>query len=128
MRTLVERAAAGDAAATLAIDMYVDRAAAAIAGAATRLPGLDAITFTGGIGESAAGVRAAIVRRLGVIGVSRIAARRVGHDAVLGRGDAPGASVLRVEAREDLVIAAAVRRLVRQAPAAASDSSRMARA
>jgi acetate kinase len=114
MRTLVERSAAGDRAATLAIDMYVDRAAAAIAEAATRLPRLDALCFTGGIGEAAAGVRSAIARRLGVLLVPRIAARDIDHDAILSSPVGTPA-VVRVEAREDLEIAAAVRRLVHDA-------------
>ena len=93
-------------AAGLAIDMFVDRSAAAIAAATTRLPVLDAIVFTGGIGENAARVRARIVRRLAVLGVAPIEARAAARDRALG---SPGArpAVLRVEAREDLVIAAA---------------------
>ncbi len=107
MRTLVARARDGDADARLAIQMFVDRAAAAIAAAATRLPDLDAVVFTGGIGEGAATVRAAIVRRLGSLGIAPVSARRREGDVVLS---APGAkpAVVRVEAREDLVIAGAV--------------------
>ncbi len=107
MRTLVARARGGDADARLAIQMFVDRAAAAIAAAATRLPDLDAVVFTGGIGEGAATVRAAIVRRLGSLGIAPVSARRREGDVVLS---APGAkpAVVRVEAREDLVIAGAV--------------------
>lgn len=107
MRILVARAAGGDAAARLAIAMFVDRAAAGIAAAATRLPAVDALVFTGGIGEGAAGVRAEIVRRLAVLGIARIDARRRLGDRILS---APGArpAVIRVEAREDQVIARAV--------------------
>lgn len=107
MRTLVSRAASGDDAARLAIAMFVDRAAAEIGAAATRLRALDAVVFSGGIGEGAAGVRAAIIRRLAVLGIAPIDARRRIGDRVLS---APGATpaVLRVEAREDLVIARAV--------------------
>ena len=107
MRTLVARARDGDADARLAIQMFVDRAAAAIAAAATRLPDLHAVVFTGGIGEGAATVRAAIVRRLGSLGIAPVSARRREGDVVLS---APGAkpAVVRVEAREDLVIAGAV--------------------
>jgi acetate kinase len=107
MRVLLARAADGDAAARLAIEMFEDRAAAAIAAAASRLARLDAVVFTGGIGEHAGPVRAAIVRRLAVLGVDPIgrAARR--GDVILGALGATPA-VIRVEAREDLVIAAAV--------------------
>jgi acetate kinase len=83
--------------------MFVGRASAAIGAAATALPRLDALVFTGGIGEHAAAVRAAIVERLGVLGVAPISAEGRGDDGPLGPG--PGPVVLRVEAREDLVMA-----------------------
>ena len=107
MRVLREAAQSGDERAGLAIGMYVRRAAAGIAAAATCLPRLDALVFTGGIGENAAEVRAAIVERLGVLGLAplpRDPAAPSG-DAILGAPDDPIA-VLRIEAREDLVIAA----------------------
>ena len=75
------------------------------------LPSLDAIVFTGGIGEGAASVRAAIVRRLASGGVARIDARRRTGDVLLSRPAARPA-VLRIEAREDLVIAGGVERVV----------------
>ena len=56
--------------ARLAIDMFVRRAAAAIAAAATSLPRIDALVFTGGIGEHSHLIRAGIVGRLGRLGVS----------------------------------------------------------
>ena len=110
LRELLARAERGDDRARLAVAMFEDRAAAAIAAAATRLSRLDAIAFTGGIGEHAAGVRARIVGRLGVLGVPRVDARRRVGDVVRAAGDrqAGRPAVLRIEAREDLVIAAAV--------------------
>ena len=111
MRQLAADAARGEARAALAIEMFVGRAAAGIAAAATSLPSLDGLVFTGGIGEHAAKVRAAIVHRLGVLGIQPIDDRAVEEDAVLGRPrDIP--AVLRIEAREDLVIAGAVERLL----------------
>ena len=47
-------------------------AAGAIAAAATALPRLDAVVFTGGIGENATRIRASIVQRLASIGVPPI--------------------------------------------------------
>jgi acetate kinase len=104
MRVLVDAAANGDERAALAIALFTRRAAAGIAAAATALPALDAVVFTGGIGEHAATVRATIVERLAPLGVARVAPVAVEEDAVLS---APGArpAVLRVEAREDLVAA-----------------------
>jgi acetate kinase len=94
-----------DARASLAIEMFVRRAAAAVAAAATALPALDAIVFTGGIGEHAAPIRDRIVARLGLVGGAMID-QEVDGDAV--RRSEMGPAVLRVRAREDLVIAAAV--------------------
>ncbi len=104
MRRLVADAHAGDDHARLAIAIFVRRAAAGIAAMVTALPRLDALVFTGGIGEHAAPVRRAIVARLAAVGVRPIGAEPVDADAVLS---APGATpaVLRIEAREDLVAA-----------------------
>jgi len=115
MRTLLANAKGGDTDARLAIDMFVDRAAAAIAAAATRLSRLDALVFTGGIGEHATAVRSAIVRRLGPLGLGKIPARRRIGDVVLST-DGARPAVLRIEAREDMVIAQAVISLQRSRP------------
>ncbi len=108
MRDLLELEAAGDERAVLAIELFVHRAAEAIAAAATSLPALDALIFTAGIGERASSVRERIVGRLGVLGVAGpLSTKGDSGDAVLtpaGRRPA----VLRIEAREDLVIARAV--------------------
>lgn len=122
----LERAAdRGDPRAGLALAMFVDRAAAGIAAAATALPNLDGLVFSGGIGEHAGRLRAAIVVRLGVLGVRPIAEAESGLDRVVepatgsGPTDSPtpgGPAVLRIEAREDLVIARAVASLVQPGP------------
>jgi acetate kinase len=112
MRELLELEANGDERAALAIELFVRRAAEWIAAAATALPRLDGLVFTGGIGEHAAPVRARIVGRLGMLGVaSSLADTKGEEDAVLAARRA-GPAILRVAAREDLVIAAATRRLL----------------
>ena len=114
IRELEAAAAAGDDRARLALEMFVDRAAAGIGAAIVALSRLDALVFTGGIGENAGRVRAAIVERLGVIGVRPITPEETGSDRILASdpraaaGKAAEPAVLRVEAREDLVIARAV--------------------
>ena len=104
MREIEKAAGEGKKRAQLAVDMFVSRAAAGIAAAATTLPRLDALVFTGGIGERSATVRSAIVRRLAPLGLGALPATDVRNDAVIS---APGSvvAVLRVEAREDAVIA-----------------------
>jgi acetate kinase len=107
MRTLQAAAETGDARAELAIAMFVRRAAAWIAAMATSLSALDGIVFTGGIGEHSDPVRRLIVERLSLLGLAPLPPtnRMTEADGVLS---APGSAVpvLRIEAREDLVIAA----------------------
>jgi acetate kinase len=113
MRELLRAEQAGDEAAALAVEMFVRRAAGGIAAAAASLDAIDGIVFTGGIGENAATVRARIAARLGVLGVEVPTADDPGGDAVLIRR---GPAVLRVAAREDVVIATATARIVAEAP------------
>jgi acetate kinase len=117
VRELLRMQANGDERAILALDLFVRRAAECVAAASTALPAIDAIVFTGGIGENAAGLRARIVARLGSIGVAPIAEESVTEDAVLARLSpvpTPGSSpaVLRIVAREDLVVAREAARIV----------------
>ncbi len=111
LREVQTAADAGDQRALLAVEMFVARAAAAIGAAAVALPRLDALVFTGGIGEHAAGVRAAIAGRLSALGVAAIPDDAPDGDGPLGApGDGP--AVLRVEAREDLIMALEAQRLL----------------
>jgi acetate kinase len=111
MRELEQAAGKGNQRARLAIDMFVGRAAAGIASVATALPRVDALVFTGGIGEHSASVRSAIVGRLAPLRTSPVPATHVRNDAVISRPGSPVA-ILRVEAREDAVIARQTARLL----------------
>ncbi|MFI5259398.1 MAG: acetate/propionate family kinase [Candidatus Limnocylindrales bacterium] len=111
VRELLRLEAEGDEPAALALAIFVRRAAECVAAATTSLRALDAIVFTGGIGENAAGLRVRIVRRLAALGVASVPELAVGVDAVLSPAGAVPA-VLRIEAREDLVVARAAERLV----------------
>ena len=115
VKDLLELAAGGNARARLALDMFVDRAAAGIAAAVTALPRLDAIVFTAGIGEHAGSIRAAIVKRLAAVGVGPISRAENGRDRVFRPASKQhGAAVLLIEAREDVVAGRhAVRALAR---------------
>ena len=107
-RDIEQRDGTGDRAATLALAMFARRAAAGIAAAMVALPSLDAIVFTGGIGEHSLGLRRSIVRRLSALGVPQRLDERAA-DAVLTAGPP---WVLVVSAREDRVIADQVNELV----------------
>ena len=104
LREVEAAADAGDARAAFALRMFVGHGAAGIAAASTALPHLDGVVFTGGIGEHAGRVRAAICDQLGVLGIAPIGDEENRLDRVLSAAQASPA-VLRVEAREDLVCA-----------------------
>jgi acetate kinase len=110
MREILARAAAGDTRAELARDTYLHRLRASIGSMAAALDGLDAIVFTGGVGQNSAEIRRRAMDGLGFLG---IAAERESNDS--GAGDReigpPTAAVraLVIAAREDIEIAGQVR-------------------
>ncbi len=103
----------GSPPALLALDVYSYRVAQSVAAMATALGGLDALVFTAGVGEHSIGIRAAICRRLGFLGVT-VDERR--NSAVVGDTEISlsGASVrvYVIPSGEDVVIARAVRSLL----------------
>jgi acetate kinase len=109
MRDVLARAATDDRA-RLALDVYVHRLRAGIAAMSAALGGLDALVFTGGVGERASAIRAAAAGGLGFLGVAIDAAANeaADGDADVSASGAP-ARTLVVRAREDLEIAAGVR-------------------
>ena len=113
LREVIERAAGGDAAAGLALEVYLHRLRAGIAAMAATLSGVDALVFTGGVGENAPVVRAGAATGLDFLGVAvnpgRNAAAR--GDADISAVGAPVAALV-VAAREDLEIAREVRRVL----------------
>jgi acetate kinase len=92
MRELLAR---DDADAELALGVYIHRLRAGIAAMAASLGGLDALVFTGGVGEGAARVRELACAGLEHLGVGT-----------------PAVRVLTVRAREDLEIARQTRALL----------------
>jgi acetate kinase len=79
MRTLHEAAVAGNERAALAIDMFCYRVAKAIAALAVSTGRVDAIVFTGGIGENATFVRAKVVDALKFMGMTIDPAANLKH-------------------------------------------------
>ncbi len=106
MREVLTREAGGDSAARLALDVYVHRLRAAVAAMVASLGGLDALAFTGGIGERSARIRALAVHGLAFLGLE-IDRRANESGPVDADVSASGAAVrtLVVRAREDLEIA-----------------------
>ena len=113
MRAIEAAAASGDERAEAAIEVFVLRAAAEIAAAATALDRLDALTFTGGIGERSPTVRQRICRRLAVLGMGSLDDDATSGDRLIAIGP-PAVAV--VTAREDLVISRQVAEVVPNLP------------
>jgi acetate kinase len=101
---------AGSPTARLAIDVHAHRLRREIAAMASAMNGLDALVFTGGIGEHDPRVRAEAAAGLGFLGVAIDEGRNavVDTDADIS---APSAAVstLVITAREDVEIARQVR-------------------
>ena len=106
VRELLAAEADGDDAARLALAVFVRRAAAGIAAAATALPRVDVLVFTGGIGEHSSEIRRRIVGRLSPLGVDGLRdAEPATAEWVLEARSGPAIAVVR--AREDVVVAEA---------------------
>jgi acetate kinase len=106
MREVQAHAAAGDEAAMLAFDVFIHRLVTGIGAMTAAAGGLDALVFTGGIGEHSPVVRAAATGRLGHLGVL-IDPGHNDHadpDADISHAQAR-ARTLVITAREDLQIA-----------------------
>jgi acetate kinase len=117
MREILKRIADGDERAELAFDVYIHRLRSLIASMAAAMNGLDALVFTGGVGENAPPVRAAAVSGLRFLGVEigPTLNASLGADSDIS---APGARVptLVIKAHEDIEVAREVRRVLASAP------------
>jgi acetate kinase len=110
MREIIAGIEGGDERCRLAFDTYIHRLSAGIAAMASAMGGIDALDFTGGVGENSDRVRTATVTRMDFLGVAldpRLAAEADG-DQLLSDPRA-AVPVMVVQAREDLEIAAPVR-------------------
>src|SRR5271154_1368203 len=102
MRTLLEKAKQ-DPHATEAIDLFCYRARKYIGAYAAALGGLDALIFTGGIGESAPAIRARICSGLEFLGIEIDAARNQANAPVISATNSR-VNVRVIQTNEDLMI------------------------
>ena len=107
MRTVVAAAAGGNKRALLALEVFVYRLAKSIAGLVVAVERLDALVFTGGIGENSAVVRSLVLGRLGFLGLAPDAEANADHGRHTGgRVSVAGPAVaLVVPTDEELMIA-----------------------
>jgi len=98
---------------TLALDVYVHRIASAVASVAASLGGLDALVFTAGVGERSAVVRKRVCDRVGFLGVELDeAANATAEPDADVAADGASVRIVVLAAREDVVVARAVRQLL----------------
>jgi len=102
----------GDPAATLALETYVYRIAKYVGAYAAVLGGLDALVFTGGVGENDPWVRARVVERLGFLGFALDPERNARHGPVIGPPDREPVALV-VPTDEELEIALETERVLK---------------
>jgi acetate kinase len=113
MRKVQAAADQGNERASLAIEMFVHRVVATVGGLAAVLGGLDALVFTGGIGEHSPRIRAAVASRLGHLGLA-VDADANAHAETDADVTTAGshASILVITAREDLAVLTEIKRVL----------------
>ena len=119
MRRVLAAAGSGDARARLAVDAWTHRLRTAVGAMAAAMGGVDALVFTGGVGEHNPVLREAVCRGLAFLGVDLDPARNdaAGDDADLST-EVAAVRVLLVRAREDVEIAREVRQVLGKSPGA----------
>ena len=106
LRDLEEAAAKGSARARLALDVYVRAIRHYVGAFMLELGGLDVITFSGGIGENSAAIRAGVLRGMAAFGVELDEEKNA---AVKGEGEistvCSKVKVLVIPANEESIVA-----------------------
>ena len=119
MRELLSAEADGNDRARLAIDLFCYRVRKCVAAYAAAMGGMDAVIFTGGIGEHAPSIRARSLEGLQFMGVRIDPARNaatVGREGEISAADAT-VKALVIPTNEELLIARDTLRVIVGAPA-----------
>jgi len=113
VRDLEQAAAEGNQDARLALDLFTYQVRKTIGAYAAAMGGLDAVAFTGGIGENSARLRSACCRGLEFLGVHLDAAKNEtdSGDRLISPSEAPVA-VLALATNEELIVARRAYRLL----------------
>ncbi len=115
MRAILKAADSGDASCRLAFEVFCYRVARSLLGLAAGLDRIDALVFSGGIGEHAAPVRARVLDHLGILSPRLVADRNARHGKDSRRritSDDSPLTVLVVPTDEERLIAREARRLL----------------
>jgi acetate kinase len=108
VRTLL---ASADPRAAEALDLFVYRIGRELGSLAAALGGLDALVFTGGIGENAAGIRARVCRGAAWLGLELDEAANAARGPRISRADSRATAWV-IPTNEELMIAQDTRRLL----------------
>lgn len=117
LREILAREAAGDAAARLAVELYCYRIQKYVGAYFAILGGIDALVFSGGVGENSAAIRARVCAGLGCLGLVVDAQANAGAAEVLEIqpvGKTP--RILAIRTDEELEIARQTAALIGGAP------------
>ncbi|MFT7561427.1 MAG: acetate kinase [Flavobacteriales bacterium] len=98
MRSLMEAAEAGNEQAELAIHIFCYRLAKTVGALAVSLGRVDAVVFTGGIGENSAAIRARVTEQLSLLGFN------IDHEHNKNHGRKNNAKVSTIDSKPVLVI------------------------
>ena len=114
MRTVETAAAGGNERARLALEVFAYRLAMAVAALVVGLERLDALVFTGGIGENSPVVRGLVLAQLGFLGLAEDVAANAAHGRDTGGRISPAGPVLAlvVPTDEELLIARDTARVI----------------
>jgi acetate kinase len=117
IRDLEAAAAQGDSSARLALDVYTTEVRRHLGGLLVELGGADVLVFTGGIGENAAGIRAAVCHNLGQLGISldQQANQSAQGECEIGSPGSP-TRIWVVPTNEELIVARQTYQLLRESP------------
>jgi acetate kinase len=106
LRDLSKAAAAGDQRSQLALDVFTRAIRHYVGAFMLSLGGIDAITFSGGIGENSAEIRSAVLKDLAAFGVQldEDRNRAIQGEGAISTDDSP-VKVLVVPANEEMIVA-----------------------
>ena len=113
VRDIEAAASAGDSDAELALSVFAYQVRKTVGAFAAAMGGLDALAFTGGIGENSASIRRRVCRGLGFLGIELDPERNAAGapDCSIGR-DGSAVACLVIGAQEELVVGREVYRLL----------------
>src|SRR5580704_692082 len=110
VRDVEREAALGNAACVAALDVYVHVLSRVIGGLATSLDRIDALVFTGGVGEHSGMIRGRVCGRLSLLRLPKTLLPADGDAVIAPAGEHP--AVVVVSAREDAEMARETRRVL----------------